>query len=148
MPTKTKKSKRSAAQDMPGFNRDESPISWLYSRGYLSQRQFDAGEALRRDFEYAQLNRMSTMSWSPVSYRGANNNGLSHSEAQISAKARFDGALHSAGKDMRDICWRIICAGEALAHAEKDMGWPVRSGKLVLKLALDRIADYYKIPGE
>ncbi|MEO0871178.1 MAG: DUF6456 domain-containing protein, partial [Pseudomonadota bacterium] len=25
------------------------------------------------------------------------------------------------------------------------LGWPARSGKLVLKLALDRVADFYRI---
>lgn len=145
-----RKAKSLNAVNTPVINRDESPISWLFSRGYLTQRQCDAAEALRRDFEFAQLNRMATMSWSPVHYGRAMGvgEGLSHSEAQIAAKDRFDGALAMAGKDMANICWRIICAGEALPNAEKDMGWPARSGKLVLRLALDRIADYYKIAGD
>jgi Domain of unknown function (DUF6456) len=29
--------------------------------------------------------------------------------------------------------------------AEKNLGWPSRSGRLVLALALDRVADYYRI---
>jgi len=134
-------------QNQPRLNRAESPIAWLFSRGYLTQRQFDAGEALRRDYEFAQLDSVSTMSWSPVSYRGSYDTGMTHSEAQIAAKARFDGALEVAGRDMRDLCWRIICAGESLPNAERDMGWPVRSGKLVLRMALDRVADYYRTPG-
>jgi hypothetical protein len=31
-----------------------------------------------------------------------------------------------------------------LSDAEKAMAWPVRSGKLVLSLALDRVADFYR----
>jgi hypothetical protein len=32
-----------------------------------------------------------------------------------------------------------------LPDAEKAMDWPVRSGKLVLRLALERVADYYRL---
>ena len=28
---------------------------------------------------------------------------------------------------------------------EEQLGWPARSGKLVLKLALERVADFYRI---
>jgi len=41
--------------------------------------------------------------------------------------------------------WRVVCSGETLPVAEKALQWPARSGKLVLKLALDRVADFYRI---
>jgi hypothetical protein len=41
--------------------------------------------------------------------------------------------------------WRIVCAGEGVREAESTLGWPARAGQLVLTLALDRIADYYRI---
>jgi hypothetical protein len=40
----------------------------------------------------------------------------------------------------------VICAGEALPVAEKGLGWPARAGRLVLTLALDRLADHYRLP--
>jgi hypothetical protein len=43
------------------------------------------------------------------------------------------------------VLWRIVCAGEGLAAAEKALGWPSRAGKLVLGLALDRLADHYQL---
>ena len=36
-------------------NLAESPLSWLHSRGHLTDTQFAAGECLRRDFERAQI---------------------------------------------------------------------------------------------
>ena len=36
-------------------NLAESPLGWLFARGHVSQRQFDAGERLRTDWERAQL---------------------------------------------------------------------------------------------
>ena len=38
-------------------------------------------------------------------------------------------ALAMAGKDLSDILWRVVCAGESLANAERALAWPVRSGK-------------------
>jgi hypothetical protein len=69
---------------------------------------------------------------------------LSPTERQISARARFDGAIEAAGKGLADVLWRVACAGETLRIAEKALAWPARSGKLVLKLALERVADFYR----
>jgi hypothetical protein len=33
-----------------------------------------------------------------------------------------------------------------LKMAEMQLDWPARSAKLVLALALDRIADHYRVP--
>jgi hypothetical protein len=126
-------------------NLGESPIAWLHARGHLDRRLFEAGEALRRDYERAQLGANVTMRWDPVRVASTGERGLEPGERQIAAKARFDGACAAAGKGMEDILWRIVCAGEALPQAEKALGWPARSGKLVLRFALERVADFYKI---
>ena len=46
---------------------------------------------------------------------------------------------------LRGILWRVVCACETVPAAEKGLGWPARSGKLVLRIALDRVADFYRI---
>lgn len=130
-------------------NLAESPLGWLYARGHLTARQFDAGEKLRGDYEAAQLSPSLTMRWdaAPVARIARGSHGhLEAGERQIAARQRFDGAMLALGKDLNDIAWRVICAGEALPNAEKSMGWPSRSGKLVLALALDRLADFYRLP--
>jgi hypothetical protein len=127
-------------------NLAESPVTWLHARGHLSDREFAAGEQLRRDFEAAQLAPSISMRWDGVRVKGGANSGLHASERQIAAKARFDGALEAAGKGLGDVLWRVVCAGEALVDAEKALTWPARSGKLVLKLALERVADYHRLP--
>jgi hypothetical protein len=80
-------------------NLSESLLGWLHARGHLSDRQFDAGEKLRADWERANLAPRVTMRW------------------------------------------------DAAPVAEKNLGWPARSGKLVLKIALDRLAIFYRLPG-
>lgn len=115
-----------------------------HARGHLSDRQFDAGERLRTDWERAQLAPAVTMRWEPVRFGGGERN-LSPTERQIAAKERFDAAIAAAGTGLSDILWRVVCSGDALAMAEKALDWPVRSGKLVLRIALDRVADFYCI---
>ena len=65
--------------------------------------------------------------------------------AQLDARRRFEAAVAEAGPGLADILWRVVCAGEGMRDADTALGWPARAGKLVLSLALDRIADYYRI---
>jgi len=132
-------------------NLAESPLGWLYARGHLSDRQYDAGEKLRADYERAQMAPGITMRWSPTpALRGrrAAPDMLEASERQLVAKRRFDQAMELLGRDLSHIAWRVICACEGVPVAEKALGWPARSGKLVLGIALDRLADYYRLPGQ
>lgn len=124
-------------------NLAESPVTWLHARGHLSDQQRDAGERLRADWERAQLAPSITMRWDVVRVSSSGERGLNASERQIAAKARFDGAVAAAGPGLSDVLWRVVCAGESLPAAERAMAWPVRSGKLVLGLALDRVATFY-----
>jgi hypothetical protein len=126
----------------------ESPLGWLLARGLLTERQYDAGERLRSDWERAQLSPRVTMSWdaAPVARgRGGSAPAPDPSGAQIDAKRRFDDAIAHAGPGLADILWRVVCAGEGMREAETALGWPTRAGKLVLTFALDRVANYYRI---
>jgi Domain of unknown function (DUF6456) len=129
-------------------NLAESPLAWLGARKLISERQLAAGEMLRQDYERAALPQRKTMQWDAPPNgkvaRGSHSHGVA-TLAQIDAKTRFDGAIAAAGTGLADILWRVVCAGEAIPTAEKALGWPTRSGKLVLLLALDRVADYYRI---
>jgi hypothetical protein len=129
-------------------NSVESPLGWLFVRGMVTRRQFDAGEQLRTDWERAGLSRRVTMQWdsAPVGrQRGGSAAGPDLMVAQIDARRRFDGAVEAAGPGLSDILWRIVCSGEGMRDAESALGWPARSGRVVLSLALDRIADFYRI---
>ena len=128
-------------------NLAESPLSWLHARGHLDDRQFAAGEQLRTDYERAQLSPSLTMRWDPlrVDCEGGGRDRLDPTERKIAAKQRFDGAMAEAGRGLTDILWRVVCAGESVGTAEKAFGWPVRSGKLVLRIALDRVADFHRL---
>ena len=142
-PSRSAKSVRSVT-----VNLAESPLGWLLARGHVSQRQFDAGERLRSDWERGQLGQRVTMAWdsAPVSrIRGGSADAMDLNGAQLDAKRRFEAAVAEAGPGLADILWRIVCAGERRREAETALGWPARAGKLVLGLALDRVAGFYRI---
>jgi hypothetical protein len=126
-------------------NLAESPLGWLHAHGHLDDRLFDAGERLRADYERAQIAPGVTTRWEPVRIRGVGGARLAPTERQVAARQRFDGAIKAAGKGLDDILWRVVCACETVPAAEKALDWPARSGKLVLRLALDRVADFYRI---
>lgn len=125
----------------------ESPIAWLASRGMLTPEQLQAGERLRGDYERAGLAARVTMRWDaapPAKGRGGAR-AADASLARIDAHRRFHAAVDHVGPGLADICWRVVCAGEGIGGAEKALGWPARSGKLVLGLALDRLVRFYGV---
>ena len=124
----------------------ESPLGWLRARGMVDARQFEAGERLRGDYERAALGPSVTMRWDAApaakGRRGAPD-AFDPTHAHIAAKRRFDAAMAAAGPGLSDILWRVVCACEGLPAAEKALKWPARAGRLVLTIALDRLADSY-----
>lgn len=127
-------------------NLAESPLSWLHARGHLDDRLFAAGECLRADFERAGLAPSVTMRWEAVRHgRNEGPGGLHPTERQLAARERFSCAVDAAGRGLEDILWRVVCSGDSLPDVERALNWPARSGKLVLKIALDRVAEFYRI---
>lgn len=129
-------------------NIGESPLAWLYARGHLNERHFRAGELLRADWEKAGMAPQVTMRWDAAptqSGRKGAGRPADPTLRQISARDRFHAAIAAAGPGLSDILWRVACAGEGLVAAEKALGWPTRAGKLVLTLALDRVAAWYRV---
>ena len=95
-------------------NAAESPLGWLFARGLLSRRQYDAGERLRADWERAQLSPRVTMAWdsAPVARgRGGFAPEPDLSGAQIDARRRFHDAVASAGPGLACGAWSAPARG-------------------------------------
>ena len=124
-----------------------SSIGWLFARGLISERQRLAGEALARDYHRAGLSPGVTMRWDAAA--GSGRGASSHDDAparQIDARRRFHAAIDAAGPGLADLCWRGVCDGTGMAQCERALGWPARSGRIILGIALDRLADHYRLP--
>ncbi|MEI6486926.1 MAG: DUF6456 domain-containing protein [Sphingomonadales bacterium] len=125
-------------------NLAESPLAWLARRGHITPAQLLASQKLRADFHRAQLGPRVTMRWDPLPASASGGGAAAErSGGQLAARARFDAAVAACGPGLADIAWRVICEGQGLETAERALGWPVRAGKLVLQLALDRLVSHY-----
>jgi len=126
-------------------NLAESPLTRLKSRGLIDATQFAAGEKLRRDFTLAQLSpRLGVDLSAPVVSGGAR--GASHdsiSDIAVAARQRFSRALAAAGPGLSDLAHEVCCELVSLESAEARRGWSRRSARVVLMLALDRLAAHY-----
>ncbi|MCB1366035.1 MAG: helix-turn-helix domain-containing protein, partial [Rhodobacteraceae bacterium] len=59
------------------------------------------------------------------------------------ARDRVARALADLGPGLSDVALRCCCHLEGLEQAERRMGWSARSGKIVLRIALQRLRRHY-----
>ena len=136
------------------FNLAESPLSVLGRKrdkdgaAYLAAELIEAGERLREDFELAQMAPRVTQNWERFLTAGGTRGagpGRGPAEGPQDARVRVAKAMEALGPGLSDIVFRICCFLEGLETAEKRLGWSARSGKVVLKIALERLATHYGI---
>lgn len=128
---------------------DDSPLAWLRRHGHLSDRQAMAADRVLDDYLKARLAPRITMSWDamPSSKTPRGPYGAPDlTDSQLAARSRFEAAMAAVGPGLADVLWRVVCDGAGLEAAERALGWPRRAAKLVLGLALDRLADHYDPP--
>lgn len=133
-------------------NDAESPLAWLArrrgrdGRALIAPHQFQAGERLRADFTRAQMMPRTTADWSrPISSerRGPSGGVADFTEATIAARQRVNAALEAVGPEFSGLLIDLCCFLKGLEDLERVRGWPARSAKVVLQLALDRLARHY-----
>ena len=142
------------APDALLINESESPLAWLARRKDTNGRpmidaaQFAAGERLRADFTRAAMTpRLGANLTSPVAHgrRGGGENAAHFSDLMIAAKERLDHALDAVGPEFSGLLLDVCCFLKGLETVERERGWPRRTSKVVLGLALDRLARHYGI---
>jgi hypothetical protein len=134
------------------YNAAESPLVALSrrkdrdGRPFLSDRLLSAGERLREDFELAQMGPRVAQNWDRFLTAGdrgafAGDGGLA--EGPKAARDRVLAALTDLGPGLGDVVLRCCCFLEGLETMERRMGWSARSGKIVLRIALQRLCRHY-----
>ncbi len=134
------------------YNLAESPLALLARRKdkdgnvFLGSDLVAAGERLREDFELAQMGPRVTQNWDRFLTAG-DRGGFSASGGQAdgprAARDRVAEALRDLGPGLGDVVLRCCCFLEGMEAAEKRMGWSARSGKIVLRIALQRLRRHY-----
>ncbi len=125
-------------------NMGESPLARLKHREMISATQFAAGEKLRRDFTLAQLTPRMGVNWEAPVVSGSRGAGAdSIGDTALMARQRLNKALAAAGPGLGDLLFDVCCHLAPLDRCEDARGWARRSARVVLKIALDRLAAHY-----
>jgi len=138
------------------YNAAESPLALLArrrgrdGRSYLTDEMVQTGERLREDYEMAQIAPLSARSWEAFMAEAA---GLETEDRRIprgqaTARARLVAALRDLGPGLGDVALCCCCCLEGLESAERRLGWSARSGKVVLRIALQRLKRHYDRLGD
>ncbi len=134
-------------------NKNESPLSRLRThtgkdgQPWLSEAQFRAGEVLRRDFTRAQLAASVTSNWRApalaINKTSGSGGCVELSDAALDARQRYNGALRSVGPDLANVLTDVCCYLKGLQMVERELNWPPRSAKLMLRTGLQLLAQFY-----
>ena len=135
----------SGIKRLVSVNAGESPLARLHFRGLVAPMQFEAGEKLRRDFTLAQMTPRLGVDWSAPAVQGTRGGGTAEnlSDTVIATKQRLNRAMAAVGPDLNDLLFDVCCHLIALEVAEARRNWSRRSGRVVLGIALDRLAAHY-----
>ncbi|MBP0438880.1 DUF6456 domain-containing protein [Tianweitania sediminis] len=136
-------------------NLAESPLAQLArrrdraGRAYLGEEEIRAGERLRADFTRGQLMPRLSANWNATvsaAQRGRGGAGgmADLTDAALAARQRVERAINATGPELSGVLLDICCFLKGLEQVEAERGWPVRSGKVMLKAALSALARHYE----
>lgn len=133
-------------------NLAESPVTVLGRRREKDGRPFlepalvEAAERLREDFEVSQMGPRVAQNWERFltgGERGGFQGEGGMGQGPKAARDRVAAALRDLGPGLGDVALRVCCFLEGIETAEQRMGWAARSGKIVLRIALQRLRRHY-----
>lgn len=138
----------------PLVNDNESPLMWLARRkdkdgnAMLTDAEFRAGERLRADFTFGHMAPRITANWSLLlggggGRRASPDHAPDINDNVLAAQERVRRALRAVGPDLAGILLDVCCHLKGLEACERGVGWPKRSGRIVLSIALRQLARHY-----
>lgn len=143
----------------PRYGGAETPVAVLARRRdrdgapFLSSDLVAAARRLHEDFEIARTGFLgpdigpedfSARLDAALSDRAVGNRPHRVQDAAPQAALRLAEALRELGPGLADMALRCCCYHEGLETAERRLGWSARSGKIVLRIALQRLRQHYQ----
>lgn len=134
----------------------ESPVHALARRkdksgqNFLDRDMVRAAERLREEFEIAHIGAGLTQDWSGFLTAGVRGTRAAADRdlSQMDARGRVEAAFEFLGQGLAEVVYRTCCLLDGLEATEQRMGWSARSGKIVLRIALQRLVLFYEGSGQ
>jgi len=127
----------------------ESPLAWLARRTGRNGRPLvdaaglRAGERLRADLTAAAMLPRVTADWSGLAAGPRGSTPGAAADASLAARQRVRQALAAVGPDLAGLLVDVCGFLKGLEQVETERAWPARSAKVVLGIALARLAGHY-----
>ncbi|MCK0094418.1 helix-turn-helix domain-containing protein [Yoonia sp. F2084L] len=128
----------------------ESPLVGLSRRKdrdgkpFLPRDLVAVGERLREDYELVEVGMSANDGWEGFMAGETLDAVKDGPKGAVAAHGRIKDALAELGPGLGDVVLRCCCLLEGLEQTEKKMGWSARSGKIVLRIALQRLKRHYE----
>lgn len=130
---------------------EESPLDWLRRRRdrngepMIDETAYQAGERLRTDIMLAGLLPGVTARWDGMPKTGGPASPGEATDRMVAARQRLRHAFDAVGGDFSDLLLDLCGFLKGLEQIERERQWPARSAKVVVRLALGRLAEHYGI---
>jgi Domain of unknown function (DUF6456) len=130
---------------------EESPLDWLRRRKgrdgepMIDEASYQAGERLRTDIMLAGLLPGVTARWDAMPKAGGPASPSDATDRMIAARQRIRHAFDAIGTDFSDLLLDLCGFLKGLELIERERRWPPRSAKIVVRMALARLAEHYGI---
>jgi len=136
----------------------ESPLSVLARRkrnsggAWLTPELVAAGLRFRESWEIAHLGGELTRDWDKlvagrISSAGGKGAGGGAVTRRLEAEQGLAAAIRSLGPDMAETVIMAVCQEQGMEDIENQLDYPARSGKIVLRIALNTLARHYAEAG-
>lgn len=121
---------------------------------FLSHDLVRAAERIQDDFELAHMDPQIALDWdqflavSPDHIEPQAPMPQNALRGSAAARARVQSALADLGPGLGHIVLECCCRMQGLETAERNLGWSARSGKIVLRIALQRLKRHFDELGD
>ncbi|MEQ8403555.1 MAG: DUF6456 domain-containing protein [Oceanicaulis sp.] len=107
-----------------------------------------AAAMLVRDYQRSALTSRVTQDWSGqpgAKTRAAPKDRAEAPVSRLDAQERVFAALDAVGPGFDRLLMNVLIRETGMSTAERELGWPERTGAPALKLALERLAIHYRL---
>lgn len=128
-------------------NRDESALARLArmkkpdGTPFLDAAQVNAGERLAAEIMRAGMVPGITMRWDATGATG--DARLNPTDLMVASRQRVEAALDAVGQEFAGLLLDVLAFAKGIEQVERERHWPSRAGKIIVSLALTRLALHY-----